>query len=81
MEPWLEDLSEDLFWDVQISQVDCIKHRRWLVERVLTRGRLEDWRLLTLHVSRRDLRELLTRLRLPPRERFFLKMHTGCKDA
>jgi hypothetical protein len=77
MESWLESLSPDLFWDVQVSRVDSVKNRRWLVERVLTRGRLEDWLLLSRHISRSDLRDLMPRVKVSPREKHFLLMHVG----
>ena len=69
---WLEKLSPDLFWDVAREQVDTVKNRRWLVERVLTRGRVEDWQLLTQNLGYAALRELSPRLKLDRRERHFL---------
>jgi hypothetical protein len=70
---WLGELSPDLFWDVRRDAVDVDKNRRWLVERVLTRGRLEDVRLIARHISYPALREVAPRLRIEPRERHFLE--------
>jgi len=81
MESWLKDLSKDFVWDVQISQVDSAKNRRWLVARVLTRGRLEDWLLLSKHIFRTDMRELLPRVKIAPRGKNFLLMHVDGGDA
>ena len=35
-------LSKTLFWDVDQESVDWDRHRVWILERVLTRGRWED---------------------------------------
>lgn len=70
---WIHQLSPDLFWDVQIDQVNPEKNLRWLVERVLTRGRLEDWQLLTAHVGYQRLRKVSNRLKVPDREQHFLQ--------
>ena len=38
--------SKNLFWDTDISTLDLEKHARFIIERVLTRGRMDDWRAL-----------------------------------
>ncbi len=35
--------SQYLFWDVAIEKIDLHKNKRYVVERVLTRGLLEDF--------------------------------------
>jgi hypothetical protein len=37
-------LSKTLFWDTDLQQVNWDEHARFVIERVLTRGGLEDWR-------------------------------------
>jgi hypothetical protein len=37
-------LQRTLFWDVNPDLVDWQTHARFVVERVVTRGSLEDWR-------------------------------------
>ncbi|MEM7040485.1 MAG: hypothetical protein AAF570_26200, partial [Bacteroidota bacterium] len=37
------NLSPYLFWDVDPEKLDFEKHARLIVERVVTRGRIEDW--------------------------------------
>ena len=78
---WLEKLSPDLFWDVDRATVDAVKNRRWLVERVLSRGRLEDWRIVSEHLDKATLRELLPVLKIAPRERHYLELFTGSIHA
>lgn len=74
MVPWLAQLSPDLFWDVPLSSVDPVKNQRWLLERVLLRGRWEDWLLLKEHLPRKGVEDTLPRLRVPAREAHFLKL-------
>jgi len=70
---WIAELSPDLFWDVQRDQIDPEKNLRWLVERFLTRGRLEDYQLLTKHIGYQNLRAVANRLKVPAREKYFLE--------
>ncbi len=81
MATWLSSLSQDLFWDVSIDSVDPKKNLRWLVERIVTRGRWEDWLLLSRHVPREELRAVLPRLRLTGREKHFLEIYLGAEHA
>ncbi|OWY25614.1 hypothetical protein C7N43_20420 [Sphingobacteriales bacterium UPWRP_1] len=43
MEP---NLNKALFWDIDINELDYNKHARFVIERVLTRGNLQDWQAL-----------------------------------
>lgn len=36
-------LSNHIFWDVNINSIDYQKHARLVIERVVTFGNLEDW--------------------------------------
>ena len=36
-------LSESLFWDVDIKNIDWDKHTSFIIRRVLSRGTLQDW--------------------------------------
>ena len=36
-------ISKSLFWDVDVSEIDYEKNATQIIERVLTRGSLEDW--------------------------------------
>lgn len=37
------NLRKTLFWDVDPDTIDYQKHARFVIERVLTRGNLDDW--------------------------------------
>ena len=57
--------SDHLFWDVDRSELDLDKHRKFIVQRVLGHGQLPDWRLLrrcypleTIVSTARQLRSL-----------------------
>lgn len=38
-----KDLSTNLFWDINPVELDFQKNARQIIERVITRGSLEDW--------------------------------------
>jgi hypothetical protein len=46
MDPLLEHFSKHLFWDVDRSELDLVKHRKFIIQRVLGHGLIGDWRLL-----------------------------------
>ncbi len=78
---WVRELSPTLYWDTDPLQVDPALHLKSIVERVLERGHWADWQLLTSHVSSNELKELLPRLRVPPRELAFLEAYLGTTGA
>jgi len=75
MELWVNSLSAELFWDVLQKEVDPDHHERWLVERVLLRGRWEDWLLVREHYSKNKLFTLLPELRLDAKSEHFLRLY------
>jgi hypothetical protein len=44
MSEFIQSLTPSLFWDVNREDVDDEKHRRFVMQRVLERGSLDDWR-------------------------------------
>ncbi len=64
--------SQNLFWDTPLSNISLEKHKRFVIERVIVRGSLEDfYKLLTLY----DKNEIAIQLRkskeLDPKTRHF----------
>ncbi len=55
MEPWIQSLSETLFWDVDKNNINPSTHTRWLLERVLERGQWEDWILVRSNIDRQKM--------------------------
>lgn len=44
MSDYIKSLTPSLFWDIDRETIDDEKHRRFVIGRVLERGRLQDWR-------------------------------------
>lgn len=52
--------SKNLFWDTEEATIDGEKHARFIIERVITRGRLRDWfTLVRLYGLERIKQEVL----------------------
>lgn len=51
--------SQYLFWDTPVDTIDIKKNKRYIVERIVTRGFLEDFYLLTKIYSREEIIEAL----------------------
>jgi len=49
--PVLKQFTRQLFWDTTLGRIDMEKNCRAIVERVITRGNLNDWRLLVNHYT------------------------------
>ena len=75
MNSWIKNLSPELFWDVSQKEVDPEIHERWLIERVLQRGRWEDWLILKTQYDKSRLRDLIPQLRLDPKAANFLNLY------
>ena len=41
--PITEMFSPNLFWDIDETELNLTKNARFIIERVLTRGRMRDW--------------------------------------
>ena len=46
-----KQLTPEIFWDVNISDMDDDLHRRFIIQRVLERGTLEDFRRTRDHYT------------------------------
>jgi hypothetical protein len=51
--------SRYLFWDTPIGNIDVKKNKRYIVERVVTRGFLQDFYMLTKLYSSDEIKEAL----------------------
>ncbi|MBO4716560.1 MAG: hypothetical protein J5599_01560 [Spirochaetales bacterium] len=51
MSSFLCRFTPSLFWDVDISEIDDEKYRRFIIQRVLERGDLSDWKSLKSRYS------------------------------
>ena len=57
------NLGKHLFWDTDPAQVDYEKHARKIIERVVTRGRLEDWRAIREYYGLDRIKEEVVQIR------------------
>ena len=56
-------LSPYLFWDTDPKEIDPEKHRRWIIERVVKRGNLEDFRLMMKYYTREQIVQSIKEIR------------------
>lgn len=56
--------SQNLFWDTSIKNIDLKKNQRYIIERVLTRGFLEDFYLLLKLYTTNELKEAILKSRV-----------------
>lgn len=57
------ELRPALFWDVNVEEVDLIKHRASVVERIAVRGRLDEFRAMIEFYGRETVRKTLINAR------------------
>jgi hypothetical protein len=57
------ELTRSLFWDVDYDTVDLDAHAPFIVERVLNRGHMEDFRAILKHYGNEKLKEIALRIR------------------
>jgi len=76
---WSDRLSPILFLFLDRKTIDPVKHRRWLIERVLEKGQWEDWILLRDNVGKEDLAAEAVHLHVDPKARNFLEIYL-CKS-
>jgi len=65
-----------LFWDVDINSLNFDTHARFIIERVVSRGDLDDWKtLLKLYSREKITREALSIRSLDPKSLNFLSLY------
>jgi hypothetical protein len=74
----LQSLSGHLFWDVERSAVDMDTHEKFIVQRVLEYGLLEDWVIIKKYYGIAELARIGSSLRsLEDRAWSFLATYSG----
>jgi hypothetical protein len=68
-------LSLELFWDVDPESIEPETHCRWILERVLERGRWEDWLLVSSHYGTERISRLAPLLRIDAKAKNFLEQY------
>ncbi len=57
-----DKFSEALFWDCHLEPADYSKYPRLIVDRVVHRGNLDDWRLMKSLFGLEKIKEELLRI-------------------
>lgn len=52
MDEFIAKLSEHLFWDTDRQNIDASLHKRYIIQRILTRGDLKDFELMNKYYDR-----------------------------
>ena len=69
-------LNISLFWDVDTNDLDIDTHSRFIIERVITRGDIDDWTmLLNLYGKERIRNEVVTIRSLDPKTLNYLSVY------
>ena len=69
--------SENLFWDVEESELDMDDHKEFIIHRVLEYGRWEDWTRIRTYYSKQTIKEVVMNLRtLNPKALDYIALYT-----
>jgi hypothetical protein len=55
-------LRKSLFWDVPVNNLDLDKNKRLILERVFTRGNIDEFRSLNNYYSKEEIRETVKKI-------------------
>lgn len=56
-------LTPHIFWDIDPGSLDWEKNARFIIERVVTRGRLSDWFIIKEHYGLNRIKREVIRVR------------------
>jgi hypothetical protein len=57
------ELTRSLFWDIEYDRLDFKTHASFIVERVLNRGSIEDFRAIVKYYGKEQLKEITLKIR------------------
>lgn len=60
---FLANLSKSLFWDTSINSIDPEKNASYIIERVMTRGTMEDFQNMKAYYGKTRVRLIVAQLR------------------
>ena len=70
------NLSEHLFWDIDINQLRVKKHAKFIIERVINRGNFLDWTNLISLYSKSEIKSRIVEIKtFDKRTLSFLSMY------
>jgi hypothetical protein len=69
---------ESLFWDIDQEKLDTIKHKKFIVSRVMHRGKLDEWKEIETHYGKQAICEILPQIKWEdPKTESFFKLWYG----
>jgi len=57
------DLPKRIFWDTNMIDIDWDAHARFVIERVITHGRIEDWVMIKAYYGIDRIKEEILQIR------------------
>ena len=76
------EFNKALFWDVQIDSLDIETHARFIIERIVSRGDLADWKLLKKIYGKKKIKQEVLGIRsLDKKTVSFLSVYFGMEKA
>ncbi len=70
------NINKSLFWDVDTKNLDIDIHVRFIIERVITRGNIDDWiMVLKLYGKKKIRNEIISIRSLDPKTVNYLSVY------
>ena len=70
--------SKQLFWDSEVEDIDLQKNKRYVIERVMTRGKMADFEVLqTIYTKEEIANEIRKSKELDPKTQHFCSWYFG----
>lgn len=57
--------KKTLFWDTDISNLDINKHKRYIIERILQFGNMDDYNWMRENYSKNEIKNVIMEKRSP----------------
>ena len=75
-------ICSPLFWDTQASNIDTEQNARFIIERIITRGTFQNWKLLLDYYGHdRVLKEALMIRTLDPKSLCYLSVFFNVEET
>ena len=75
-------LQSSLFWDTDIHHIDTDGNARFIIERVVTRGTIKDWKnILAFYGNDRVREEVLSIRSLDPKSLAYLSVYFNVEET
>ncbi|NCO55440.1 MAG: hypothetical protein COS14_05915 [Bacteroidetes bacterium CG02_land_8_20_14_3_00_31_25] len=59
----INQFSPHIFWDVDRQKIDFIKNKKWLIQRVLEYGLLNDWQIIYKYYGIEEIAQISINLK------------------